>query len=165
MGKLDNIMPARRSLIPVKRCVLAGACLTAILSPCIAAAALGEPETQVPTEVARLRGSIKVTPHTRYTLHEIKLPSGTVVREFAGSDGKVFAVAWSGPAVPNLREILGQYFDSYVTAAKARHSGHHHLQIHESNLVVLAGGHMRAFSGLAYLPQALPSGVSVGELQ
>jgi hypothetical protein len=28
----------------------------------------------------------------------------------------------------------------------------------------LAGGHMRAFSGLAYLPQALPSGVSVGDL-
>jgi hypothetical protein len=161
---MDKIMPARRSIINVKTCVLAGGWLTAVLIPCIAAAALGEPETQVQTEVARLRGSLKVTPHARYTLHEIKLPSGTVVREFAGSDGKVFAVAWSGPTVPNLREILGQYFDSYVTAAKAQHSGHHHLQIRESNLVVLAGGHMRAFSGLAYLPQALPSGVSVGDL-
>jgi hypothetical protein len=87
-----------------------------------------------------------------------------LVREFAGSDGKVFAVAWSGPTVPNLRQTLGQYFDSYVTAAKAPHSGHHHLQIRESNLVVQAGGHMRSFSGLAYLPQAVPSGVSVGDL-
>jgi hypothetical protein len=76
----------------------------------------------------------------------------------------VFAVAWNGPTVPDLRDILGQYFDNYVTAAKAQHSGHHHLQIRQSGLVVSAGGHMRAFSGLAYLPQAMPSGVSVGDL-
>ena len=158
-------MPPARPISNVKTCVLSSALLTAVLSPCIVAAALGEPETSVQTEAARLRGSIKVTPHANYKLHEIQLPSGTLVREFAGSDGKVFAVAWSGPAVPNLRELLGQYFDNYVTAAKAEHSGgHHHLQIRESNLVVLAGGHMRAFSGLAYLPQALPSGVSAGDL-
>jgi hypothetical protein len=52
-----------------------------------------------------------------------------------------------------------------VTAAKAPHSGHHHVQIRESNLVVQAGGHMRAFSGLAYLPQAVPDGVNVGDLR
>jgi hypothetical protein len=159
-----NIMPGARSIINVKTCILSSALLLAVLSPRIAAAALGEPQAAVQTEVARLRGSLKVTPHANYTLHEIQLPSGTRVREFAGSDGKVFAVAWAGPTVPNLREILGQYFDSYVTAAKAQHSGHHHLQIRESNLVVLAGGHMRAFSGVAYLPQALPSGVSAGDL-
>jgi hypothetical protein len=160
----DIIMPAPRSIINVKTCVLSSA-LLAVLSPCIAAAALGEPETSVQSEVARLRGSLKVTPHANYKLHEIQLPSGTLVREFAGSDGKVFAVAWNGPTVPNLREILGRYFDSYVTAAKAQHSGgHHHLQIRDSDLVVLAGGHMRAFSGLAYLPQALPNGVSAGDL-
>jgi hypothetical protein len=164
MMQKDNIMPAARSIINLKRCILSGGLLMAALSPCIAAAALGEPETSVQTDVARLRGSIKVTPRANYKLHEIQLPSGTRVREFAGSDGKVFAVVWSGPAVPNLRQLLGQYFDNYVTAAKAQHSGHRHLQIRESNLVVLAGGHMRAFSGLAYLPQALPSGVSVGDL-
>jgi hypothetical protein len=164
MALKDNIMPAARSISNVKTCVLSSALLMAVLTPCIAAAALGEPETSVQTDVARLRGSIKVTPRANYKLHEIQLPSGTLVREFAGSDGTVFAVAWRGPTVPNLRAILGQYFDNYVTAAKAQHSGHHHLQIRESNLVVLAGGHMRAFSGLAYLPRALPSGVSAGDL-
>jgi len=163
---LQRTMPMRtaRSTIHVKKCVVSSALLIAALSPCIAAAALGEPETSVQTDAARLRGSIKVTPHANYRLHEIRLPSGTLVREFAGSDGKVFAVAWNGPTVPNLRQTLGQYFDNYMTAAKAQHSGHHHLQIRESNLVVQAGGHMRAFSGLAYLPQAVPSGVSVGDL-
>src|ERR1700730_5942701 len=142
-------MPAAQSTINITKCVLSSGLLIAVLCPCIAAAALGEPETSVQTDMARLRGSIKVTPHANYKLHEIQMPSGTLVREFAGSDGKVFAVAWSGPAVPNLRELLGQYFDIYVTAAKTQRSGHHHLEIRESNLVVVAGGHMRAFSGLA----------------
>jgi Protein of unknown function (DUF2844) len=157
-------MPTARPIIDVKKYVFTSGLLIAVLCPCIAAAALGEPETSVQTDVARLRGSIKVTSHANYNVHEIQLPSGTLVREFAAADGKVFAVAWNGPTIPNLREIMGQYFDSYVTAAKAPHSGHHHLQIRQSDLVVLAGGHMRAFSGLAYLPQAIPSGVSVGDL-
>ena len=67
--------------------------------------------------------------------------------------------------MPNLRQTLGQYFDTYVAAAKAKHAGHHHLQIQQDDLVVQAGGHMRAFSGRAYLPQAVPAGVSIGDLR
>ena len=100
-------MRTARSTINVKKCVFSSVLLIATLSPCIAAAALGEPEASVQAEVARLRGSITVSRYANYQLHEIQLPSGTVVREFAGSGGKVFAVAWNGPAVPNLREILG----------------------------------------------------------
>jgi hypothetical protein len=160
----DNIMRTVRPVNNVKKCVFPMVLLIAALSPRIAAAALGEPEISLQAEVARLHGSITVSRHANYQLHELRLTSGTVVREFAGSDGKVFAVAWSGPTVPNLREILGQYFDRYVTAAKAQHSGHHHLQIRQNDLVVQAGGHMRSFSGVAYLPQAVPGGVSVGDL-
>jgi Protein of unknown function (DUF2844) len=157
-------MPTARSIPNVKICVLASAALIAAMCPCIADAALGEPETSVQTDVAQLHGSIKVTDHASYRLHEIQLPSGTVVREFAGLDGTVFAVAWSGPAMPNLRQTLGRYFDNYLTAAQANRLGHHQLQINQSDLVVHASGHMRAFSGVAYLPPALPSGVSIGEL-
>ena len=162
-------MTQTRSTMNVKKCVLKGvlasAALIAAMGPRIAAAALGEPETSVPTDVAALRGSIKITEHANYRSHEIQLPSGTVVREFAGSDGKVFAVAWSGPFVPNLRQTLGRYFDTYVAAAKSSHTGHTHLQIRQSDLVLQSGGHMRAFSGRAYLPQAIPSGVDVGDLR
>jgi hypothetical protein len=157
-------MTTARSMTNVKNCVLATAVLLAALSPCIAAAALGEAEASVQSDAAQLRGSIKLTEHASYRLHEIQLPSGTLVREFVGSDGKVFAVAWNGPTVPNLRQTLGQYFDNYVAAAKAKHAGHHHLQIQQSDLVVQASGHMRAFSGRAYLPQAVPAGVSIGDI-
>ena len=84
------------------------------------------------------------------------LPSGTRVREFVGTDGKVFAVAWNGPTVPNLRQALGRYFDAYVTEAKNKHAGHGQLQVSQSDLVVQSGGHMRAFAGRAYLPQSIP---------
>jgi hypothetical protein len=158
-------MPAVRSIMNVKNCVLAGGLLIAALSPCVAAAALGGLETSIQADAAQLRGSMKVAQHASYRSHEIQLPSGTMLREFAAMDGKVFAVAWSGPSIPNLRQTLGVYFDNYVTAAKARHAGRHHLEIHQSDLVVLAAGHMRAFAGLAYLPPAVPDGVTVGDLQ
>ena len=158
-------MRSFRSMRNVKKCGLAGGLLSAAaLIPCLAIAALGEPEASVQTDLAELHGSIKVAEHANYRVHEIQLPSGTVVREYSGSDGTVFAVAWQGPTVPNLRQTLGRYFDNYVTAAQANRMGHHHLQINQGGLVVHAAGHMRAFSGRAYLPQAVPSGVSVGDL-
>ncbi len=165
MGTARITINVGKSASKVKNGVLSSAMLIAALSPCIAAAALGEAETSVPGDAARLRGSIKVTERASYRTHEIQLPSGTLVREFAGPDGKVFAVAWSGPVMPDLRQTLGQYFDSYVAAAKAPHAGHHQLQIQRSDLVVQAGGHMRAYSGRAYLPQTVPAGVSVGDLR
>ena len=92
-------------------------------------------------------------------------PSGTVIREYAGLDGKVFAVTWHGPFSPNLRQTLGSYFDQYAAAAPAGRQDRNHVQVRTSNLVVQVGGHMRAYSGRAYLPQALPSGVTPGDLQ
>jgi Protein of unknown function (DUF2844) len=147
----------------VKNCVLAGLFLAPLI-PCVATAALGEPEGSVQADGAELRGSIKVTEHAAYRLHEIRAPSGTLVREYAAADGRVFAVAWNGPRLPNLRQTLGRYFESYLAAAKANPLGHHNLQIRQNDLVVMARGHMRDFSGVAYLPSALPGDVRVGDL-
>jgi Protein of unknown function (DUF2844) len=135
------------------------------LWPGLASATLGEPESSVQTDSERLQGSIKESDLGNYRVHEIKLPSGTLVREYAGSDGQVFAVAWNGPFIPNMRQTLGSYFDSYAAAAKGQRTDHRHLQIELKNLVVQASGHMRAWSGRAYLPQAIPAGVSIGDLK
>jgi len=141
-----------------------GALLVALV-PRLACAALGERESSVADDVQHLKGSIKSTARSNYRVHEIQLPSGTVLREFAGVDGKVFAVAWSGPAIPDLRQALGRYFDVYVTSAQAKQGGHRHLRIEQSEFVMQSSGHMRAFSGRAYLPQALPPGTSVDEIR
>jgi Protein of unknown function (DUF2844) len=141
-----------------------GALLVALM-PRLAFAALGEPESSVAGDVQHLKGSIKSTLRGNYRVHEIQLPSGTVLREFAGVGGKVFAVAWSGPAIPDLRQALGRYFDVYVTAAQAKQGTRRHLLIEQSEFVMQSSGHMRAFSGRAYLPQALPPATSVDEIR
>jgi hypothetical protein len=153
------------STMNVKKCLVASGVLIAALTPGIAAAALGEPEASVQTDALQLRGSINVTEHVGYRLHELQLASGTRVREFVGADGKVFAVAWNGPTPPNLRQMLGRFFDPFVTAASAKRTDHSHLQVRTSDLVVQSGGHMRAFAGRAYLPAGVPNGVDLGELR
>ncbi|HWJ35893.1 MAG TPA: DUF2844 domain-containing protein [Steroidobacteraceae bacterium] len=157
-------MPIRRK-VGLKHLSFASAVLAAALAPHLACAALGEPESTAAEDSQQLKGSIKSMERTNYRVHEIQLPSGSVLREFAAVGGTVFAVAWSGPALPNLRQALGRYFDVYVTAAKANLAGHHHLQIQQNDLVMQSSGHMRAFTGRAYLPQSLPTGTSVEELR
>ncbi len=148
-----------------KHLAVAGAMLCAALLPQSAGAALGGPETAVGTDARQFGGSIKTTERTNYRVHEIQTASGTVVREFAGTAGTVFAVAWSGPRVPDLRQALGAYFAAYVTAAQGKHRGRNHLEIRQNDWVMQAAGHMRAFQGRAYLPQSLPAGMSLDEIR
>jgi hypothetical protein len=147
------------------RAWLAGAALVGTLWSCVASATLGEAESSIAAEPQLAKASIKETMRGSYRVHEIQQPSGTVIREYAGLDGKVFAVTWHGPFSPNLRQTLGSYFDQYAAAAPAGRQDRNHVQVRESNLVVQVGGHMRAYSGRAYLPQALPSGVTPGDLE
>jgi hypothetical protein len=105
-----------------------------------------------------------------YTVRQTTLGNGTVIREYISSAGSVFGLAWSGPQMPNLSDLLGSYFPQYVagvtSARKVRGGGGHGPGIvQDSGLVVHSGGHMGAFSGQAYLPQALPAGVSGTDIQ
>jgi hypothetical protein len=144
---------------------LAGTAIVGVLWSCIASATLGEPESSVAAEPQLASASIKETMRGSYRVHEIQVPSGTVTREYAGLDGKVFAVTWHGPFLPNLQQTLGSYFDQYAAAAPSGRQDRNHVQVHASNLVVQVGGHMRAYSGRAYLPQSMPSGVTAGDLE
>lgn len=139
--------------------------LIALAFPCTATAALGETVESVQIDQAQMKATLRVASGDKYTVHEIQAPSGTVVREYASPSGKVFAVAWEGPRLPDLRQVLGTYFDPYVEGVKARRGGHGPVTIQEPELVVYTGGHMRAFFGKAYLPQMLPPGVSAKDIR
>jgi hypothetical protein len=141
------------------------AAFIAAACPRLACATLGEAEVSVQADVAQLHASIKSSEErSLYRVHEIQLPSGTVLREFVASDGNVFAVAWHGPFMPNLRQAMGKYFDSYVAAPRTALSDRKHVQISLPDLVVQSSGHARAFAGRAYLPAAIPVGVNLGDL-
>jgi hypothetical protein len=144
---------------------VAGTMMIGALWSSVASATLGEPEASITAEMQLNRASIKESDHGVYHVHEMLLPSGTMIREYAGLDGKVFAVTWNGPFIPNLKQTLGSYFTEFSAAAAAAHGTRKHLEVRQPDLVVESGGHMRAHHGFAYLPQALPSGVSDGDLQ
>jgi len=104
----------------------------------------------------------------QYSIRESVLASGTSVREYVARDGVVFAVAWSGPRIPNLRELLGKHFNSYVGALEQRRAAGSmsgSAAVYGGDAVVRSVGHMGAFAGLAYLPARLPPSVSPSDLQ
>ncbi len=126
-------------------------------------AVLGGNVASVQADSVRMRGAVTaITQADTYTVHEIRMGTGTLVREYVASTGSVFAVTWRGPFLPDLRQLLGPYFEQYAQAvktARARGTGHHPLLIEERGLVVYLGGRPRAFSGKAYLAELMPSGV------
>jgi hypothetical protein len=145
--------------------LVASIALVMLALPFCASATLGENSTSTEADRASMKATLRMLPNVKYTVHEIQTPSGTTVREYVSSAGTVFAVAWQGPVMPDLRQALGSYFHRYTEAAGRKHAGHRHLAIREPDLVVQSNGHMRSFSGKAYLPQLLPQGVGVEEIR
>jgi len=133
-----------------------------------ALAALGGDVASVHEDQAQMKGTLKTTEGTTYTVHEIKGAAGTVVREYVSPEGAVFGVAWQGPAMPYLQQILGSYFDTFSEAAQAQraaHRAHGALYIQQPGLVVESTGHARTFSGRAFDPGKLPQGVTVNDIR
>ena len=60
-------------------------------------AALGEPEASVSVDSGHFRASLHVAGRPSFTVHELRTPTGTVIREFVAPSGAVFAVSWRGP--------------------------------------------------------------------
>ena len=131
-------------------------------------ASLGGDAASIQADQVHLQGTRTTKPAESYTVHEIQSATGTVVREYVSPEGKVFAIAWHGPWLPDLRQLLGGYFEQYRAALQSRSSTRmvrKPVVIDQPGLVVQIGGHMRAFAGRAYVPGMLPSGVRAEDIQ
>jgi hypothetical protein len=133
-----------------------------------AVAELGGDATTVTADQQQMAGAKRAVHTTEnYVVHESESPSGAAVREYVSPEGKVFGVAWEGPTIPDLRQLLGAYYAQYERAAATARSVRHRgpLLIQEPGLVVQSGGHMRAYSGFAYVPKLMPAGVRAEEIR
>jgi hypothetical protein len=133
-----------------------------------ALASLGGSIDSVQSDQAQMRATTTISAEATYTVHEMKDPTGTVVREYVSPAGRVFGVTWQGPFIPDLQQLLGDHFEHYAAAAKAQresHIGRRPLNIQEPGLVVQTAGHMRAYSGRAYDPGLLPAGVTANDVR
>jgi len=146
------------------RCTLAVLFVT-LVAPAIACAALCDDLSSVEADRAQLRGALRITSAARYAVHEIALDSGAVVREYVAPSGTVFAVTWSSPGPPDLRQLLGGYFERFSRTVAARGAARRPPSVHDGNLVVEFGGRLRAFVGTAYLTDQMPTGVGAEALR
>lgn len=91
----------------------------------------------------------------------------TAINEYATSTGQIIAYAWQGPTMPDLRALLGTYADSYRAgvAASPADGNLHVSRVARPDVIVESGGPMRGYVGRAWLPAALPAGVTADDFQ
>src|SRR6516164_10573200 len=93
-------------------CALLGT-LAAVSVSTPALAGLGGNASSVEADRANMKAAVRVTPFVDYDVHEIQTPAGTVIHEYVSAQGKVFAVSWRGPGLPDLRQMLGSYYGEF----------------------------------------------------
>jgi len=138
------------------------------LSP-VVHASIGGTAASVESDRVRMQGALRqIVRSGPYTLHEMQSASGIVVREYVSGEGTVFAIAWEGATFPDMRQLLGPYFERYRAEAERlsrTRKGHGPLTVDLGDLVVQSAGHNRSFSGRVYLPQAAPRGVGIESIR
>jgi hypothetical protein len=139
---------------------LSGFCI-----PLAARAGLGDDLATLQKDQARLQARAYVASVPTHTVHEMALPTGVTVREFVSPAGRVFAVTWAGPWRPDLRVLLGAYFEQYVQARHNARASRGAVTVQLPGLVVQMAGHQRAFAGRAYAPDLVPYGVRIEEIR
>jgi hypothetical protein len=129
-------------------------------------AGLGDAESSVQSDQARMNGVLRSVDRHAYRLHEITSPAGTVTREFVSPGGKVFGVAWEGTGRPDLRQLLGpNYRQALMAQAQQPRPRGAPIVIDTPELVIYEAGHMRSFHGHAYLPGLVPQGVQASDIR
>ena len=151
---------------PVMRKAMAVAAFLLALLPMEAVqAGLGENTDSLVRDHAEITGALIVTAMQAYDVHQIVSSTGITVREYATHAGRIFAVTWTGSQVPDLKNLLGSYFERYVSLARTHRMGHHVLSVNTPDLVMTSIRVQRTAVGQAYVPALMPSGVSRRELR
>jgi hypothetical protein len=134
----------------------------------LAWATLGQSATSVEVDRAKLNGKHQHRGELGYSVNTIKV-AGMEIMEYVSSDDVVFAVVWKGTGVPDLKLLLGEYYEEYrqeVDAARNRSPRvREPFKMKSNRLVVERAGHSRSLWGRAYLPSHLPAGIKPEDIQ
>jgi len=131
-------------------------------------AALGDDESGISRDaiVTRMELRANVRSEKRYRVHELRDAARNVsVRQYVNPDGRVFGVAWDGQTKPDISQVLGPYFTRYANAAAGRSVTWQTRNIDQPDFVLRVSGHMRHFTGSAWVPGLVPAGVDPIEVK
>jgi hypothetical protein len=127
-------------------------------------AALGGAPEQFTTDGTTVASSVS-SAVSNYVTRDTTLATGTHVREYVSGSGVVFAITWDGPFLPDLKALLGKYFDRMgAESARMPRAGRSHLSVNLPEVVINSGGHMRAFEGSAWIPAEFPAGFTADDV-
>ncbi|HKT33454.1 MAG TPA: DUF2844 domain-containing protein [Nitrospira sp.] len=131
-------------------------------------AALGQASTSVEQDRAMMKGQRQSRAAMGYSVETI-VAGAMTIHEYVSSDGHVFAVAWKGTGTLDLPLLLGEYFEEYRDGVIAERNQTPRMRkplvLKTARLVVERGGHSRFSWGRAFLPSALPPGVTAQDIQ
>ncbi|MCU1268952.1 MAG: hypothetical protein JWN74_246 [Acidobacteriaceae bacterium] len=140
--------------------------ISTLLVSSSALAALGQDVSSVQSDGVRMKAAVSVLPGQSFSVHEMRASTGTRIREFVTPAGQVFGVSWQGSSIPDLRQLLGEYFDQYMQAAQTTpRVSRRMVHIETGDLVFESSGHMRFVVGRAYLRAKVPNGVSADAIR
>lgn len=165
---LEQTKVAVRRPLTLWTTLMVGMALAGMIHPSAVFGALGGDVTSVEADRAKMEATLQTTSKQLYTVHEMHTANNVTVREFVSPEGKVFGVAWEGASRPDMKQLLGAYFDQYsqeVQRQGAKRVGRGPLLIQQPGFVMQMSGHMRALTGRAYIPQLVPAGIQIEELR
>src|SRR5262249_31946325 len=81
-------------------------------------AMLGGPVASVFTDQQALQAQRRTITYDGYEVESLEAANGIAVREYV-SAGLVFGLAWEGPTMPDMAQLLGTYFSAYQDALHA----------------------------------------------
>jgi hypothetical protein len=163
------------------------ACAFALASSS-AFAALGQPAATISQDGSSVLSSVQARQFAQATQAVAQanvtvqtVQSGPIaISEYVRSDtGEVFAIRYAGPYMPNLQQLLGQYFPIVTAQNQQAPAGRplprgpvRDIQVTSTdpanttglNLVVHEQGFMGSFTGYAYDPTLLPQGFDISNL-
>jgi hypothetical protein len=138
-----------------------------LINSVVAVASLGEIESSILRDAMSLHGVHAVeSKQYLYQRHRI-ISKMQTVREFVDTRGRVFAVTWIGAKTPDLATVLGTYYNEYRSALAhlRRRPGRAPMVIHTAHAQIEMFGHMGHVQGRAHLPQILPKGAKLKDIQ
>jgi hypothetical protein len=154
-------------MMKIGRAFLATGAITGCLLgvPKNAHATLGGDVVSIAANEEHLNGVRHVLKLASGERHDLELPSGIVVHQYVAPGGAVYAITWRGPRMPDLRELLGPYFEQLARRDLRPWNGHHRVNLVGSDLMVRSSGHRGSFAGRAWVPSLVPAGIGVDEVE
>jgi hypothetical protein len=151
----------RWSIISMVACLALGASDVVV-------AALGAPLPLAPVSNLRMVARSMVDAKPGHSVHKSVMPDGSQVQEFVSNGGVVFAVSWRTLYKPNLLNLLGTSYPTYVSAARhasERPGIQRHFKYEGPDLVIKSRSHLNVFTGLAYRRSLLPPGITADQIE